>query len=39
MKFPEMSRDERSGTFEPLPFVPDDQVVVLGLMTTKTVWG
>jgi 5-methyltetrahydropteroyltriglutamate--homocysteine methyltransferase len=28
--------DERSGTFEPLRFVPDDQVVVLGLMTTKT---
>jgi 5-methyltetrahydropteroyltriglutamate--homocysteine methyltransferase len=28
--------DERSGTFEPLRFVPEDQVVVLGLMTTKT---
>jgi 5-methyltetrahydropteroyltriglutamate--homocysteine methyltransferase len=28
--------DERSGTFEPLRFVPDDQVVVLGLVTTKT---
>jgi 5-methyltetrahydropteroyltriglutamate--homocysteine methyltransferase len=28
--------DERSGTFEPLRFVPDDQVVVLGVMTTKT---
>ena len=28
--------DERSGTFEPLRFVPDDQIVVLGLMTTKT---
>ena len=28
--------DERSGTFEPLRFVPDDQVVVLGIMTTKT---
>jgi 5-methyltetrahydropteroyltriglutamate--homocysteine methyltransferase len=28
--------DERSGTFEPLRFVPDDQIVVLGVMTTKT---
>jgi 5-methyltetrahydropteroyltriglutamate--homocysteine methyltransferase len=28
--------DERSGTFEPLRFVPGDQVVVLGLVTTKT---
>ena len=28
--------DERSGTFEPLRFVPADQVVVLGVMTTKT---
>jgi 5-methyltetrahydropteroyltriglutamate--homocysteine methyltransferase len=28
--------DERSGTFEPLRFVPADQIVVLGLMTTKT---
>jgi 5-methyltetrahydropteroyltriglutamate--homocysteine methyltransferase len=28
--------DERSGSFEPLRFVPDDQVVVLGLVTTKT---
>jgi 5-methyltetrahydropteroyltriglutamate--homocysteine methyltransferase len=28
--------DERSGTFEPLRFVPDDRVVVLGLVTTKT---
>lgn len=28
--------DERSGTFEPLRFVPKDQVVVLGVMTTKT---
>jgi len=28
--------DERSGTFAPLRFVPDDQVVVLGVMTTKT---
>jgi 5-methyltetrahydropteroyltriglutamate--homocysteine methyltransferase len=28
--------DERSGTFEPLRFVPDDKVVVLGLVTTKT---
>src|SRR3990170_1429 len=27
--------DERSGTFEPLRFVPDDRVVVLGLVTTK----
>lgn len=28
--------DERSGTFEPLAQVPDDKVVVLGLVTTKT---
>ncbi len=28
--------DERSGTFEPLRFVRDDQVVVLGLVTSKT---
>jgi 5-methyltetrahydropteroyltriglutamate--homocysteine methyltransferase len=28
--------DERSGTFEPLRFVPANQVVVLGVMTTKT---
>jgi 5-methyltetrahydropteroyltriglutamate--homocysteine methyltransferase len=28
--------DERSGTFEPLRYVPDDQIVVLGLVTTKT---
>ena len=28
--------DERSGTFEPLRFVPDGKVVVLGLLTTKT---
>jgi len=28
--------DERSGTFEPLRFVPADKVIVLGLMTTKT---
>jgi 5-methyltetrahydropteroyltriglutamate--homocysteine methyltransferase len=28
--------DERSGTFEPLRFVPPGQVVVLGLVTTKT---
>lgn len=28
--------DERSGTFEPLRFVPADQTVVLGVMTTKT---
>jgi len=28
--------DERSGTFEPLRFVPASKVVVLGLLTTKT---
>jgi 5-methyltetrahydropteroyltriglutamate--homocysteine methyltransferase len=28
--------DERSGSFEPLRFVPEDQTVVLGLVTTKT---
>ena len=28
--------DERSGTFEPLRRVPDDKVVVLGLVTTKS---
>lgn len=28
--------DERSGTFDPLRFVPNDKVVVLGLVTTKT---
>ena len=28
--------DERSGGFEPLALVPDDRVVVLGLVTTKT---
>ena len=28
--------DERSGDFEPLREVPDDRVVVLGLVTTKT---
>ncbi len=28
--------DERSGGFEPLAEVPDDKVVVLGLVTTKT---
>ena len=28
--------DQRSGTFEPLRFVPAGQVVVLGLVTTKT---
>jgi 5-methyltetrahydropteroyltriglutamate--homocysteine methyltransferase len=28
--------DERSGDFEPLRAVPDDKVVVLGLVTTKT---
>ena len=27
--------DERSGSFEPLRFVPDDKVVVLGMLTTK----
>ncbi|HET8841268.1 MAG TPA: hypothetical protein VFN35_07355, partial [Ktedonobacteraceae bacterium] len=27
--------DERSGDFEPLKHVPDDRVVVLGLVTTK----
>ena len=27
--------DERSGSFEPLRFVPDDRVVVLGLASTK----
>jgi 5-methyltetrahydropteroyltriglutamate--homocysteine methyltransferase len=28
--------DERSGSFEPLRHVPEDKVVVLGLVTTKT---
>jgi 5-methyltetrahydropteroyltriglutamate--homocysteine methyltransferase len=28
--------DERSGTFEPLRTVPEDKLVVLGLVTTKT---
>ncbi|MDX1686797.1 MAG: cobalamin-independent methionine synthase II family protein [Candidatus Promineifilaceae bacterium] len=28
--------DERSGTFEPLQDVPDDKMVVLGLVTTKS---
>ncbi len=28
--------DERSGTFQPLAEVPDDKVVVLGLVTTKS---
>src|SRR3954451_12627888 len=28
--------DERSGTFEPLRFVPKDKLVVLGLVTTKS---
>lgn len=28
--------DERSGSFEPLQHVPEDKVVVLGLVTTKT---
>jgi 5-methyltetrahydropteroyltriglutamate--homocysteine methyltransferase len=27
--------DERSGTFDPLRLVPDDKVVILGLVTTK----
>jgi 5-methyltetrahydropteroyltriglutamate--homocysteine methyltransferase len=27
--------DARSGTFEPLRYVPDDRVVVLGLVSTK----
>jgi 5-methyltetrahydropteroyltriglutamate--homocysteine methyltransferase len=27
--------DARSGTFEPLAFVPDDRIVVLGLVSTK----
>jgi 5-methyltetrahydropteroyltriglutamate--homocysteine methyltransferase len=27
--------DDRSGTFEPLRFVPEDKLVVLGLVTTK----
>jgi 5-methyltetrahydropteroyltriglutamate--homocysteine methyltransferase len=28
--------DERSGSFDPLYLVPDDKMVVLGLVTTKT---
>jgi 5-methyltetrahydropteroyltriglutamate--homocysteine methyltransferase len=28
--------DERSGSFEPLKEVPDDKVVALGLVTTKS---
>jgi 5-methyltetrahydropteroyltriglutamate--homocysteine methyltransferase len=28
--------DERSGSFEPLKDIPDDKMVVLGLVTTKT---
>jgi len=28
--------DERSGSFEPLKEVPEDQMAVLGLVTTKT---
>ena len=28
--------DERSGTFDPLNDVPEDKVVVLGLLTTKS---
>jgi 5-methyltetrahydropteroyltriglutamate--homocysteine methyltransferase len=27
--------DDRSGGFEPLRFVPDDKIVVLGLITSK----
>ena len=27
--------DERSGSFEPLASIPDDKIVVLGLVTTK----
>src|SRR5262249_15477927 len=27
--------DDRSGTFDPLRFVPDNKVIVLGLLTTK----
>ena len=30
--------DERSGSFEALSLVPDDKVVVLGLVTTKHAW-
>ncbi|HSD02221.1 MAG TPA: hypothetical protein VLB81_07635, partial [Gaiellales bacterium] len=28
--------DERSGSFQPLEHVPDDRMVVLGLVTTKS---
>jgi 5-methyltetrahydropteroyltriglutamate--homocysteine methyltransferase len=28
--------DERSGTFEPLRYVPDDRIVVLGLVSSKS---
>ncbi len=28
--------DDRSGTFEPLRFVPEGKVIVLGLVTTKS---
>ena len=28
--------DERSGSFEPLKYIPEDKQVVLGLITTKT---
>ena len=28
--------DERSGSFEPLRLIPDDKIVMLGLVTTKT---
>ncbi len=31
--------DERSGTFGPLRLMPDEKVVVLGLVTTKDVAG
>jgi 5-methyltetrahydropteroyltriglutamate--homocysteine methyltransferase len=28
--------DERSGSFQPLAYIPDDKTAVLGLVTTKT---
>lgn len=34
--FLEYDDPERDGSFEPLSFVPDDKIVVLGLVTTKT---
>ena len=30
--------DERSGDFQPLRYVPDDKMVILGLVTTKSPW-